>query len=359
MKAAAVLVVVVPLMLLALPGIAGASVAAAILGGGGGGGGGSCVGNGPPITAPGGAVSFRGLASWFGGPHDPSAGTTTASGLPISVPGIAAHPPGVGAIAQENHDRLGGYWLITFPNQRRVVLKQTDLGPSAAGRVVDVTYSALPYTGYTEGNFPTDGIVDATYLGKGPQWSRYAAGEGNQPAPPGAGPPAAGPPGGAPPGCGIVGGGGRQDIVKIAESQVGVHASSGKCQPYGPCEDWCALFTSWVWQKAGVKVPTMPGAAQWTSWGQQMGTWHPNNPQPGDVIEFGGEHVGIVESVAQNGEITIIAGNSGGGDGAVIRHGPTSPSNWQTMGPGPVTGYTSPPGPPAGSPSPPGRIGVR
>jgi CHAP domain len=204
MKAAVVLVIAVPLMLLALPGIAGAAVAGAVLGGGGGSGSGGSTcgsnggGNAPPMPgggslppAPGGAVSFQGKTSWFGGPHDPSAGKSTASGLPVSVPGIAAHPPGVDAGARENYDRLGGYWLITFPNQQRAVIQQTDIGPNAANRVVDVTYSALPYVGYSETDYPTDGTVQAAYLGKGPQYAKYAIGNGNQP-----------PPGGSQPTCG-------------------------------------------------------------------------------------------------------------------------------------------------------------
>jgi CHAP domain-containing protein len=303
-------------------------------------GGGTSGSGGAPVTVPGNATTFQGKVSWFGGPNDPSAGSSTASGLPVSVPGIAAHPPGVSPLAQENHDRLGGYWLIGFPNGKQVVLQQTDIGPSANGRVVDVTYSALPYAGYSESNFPTDSNVTATYLGKGSQYAQYAAGKGGNATPPPNLTQAA-----QPGGCSVApGSGSRADIVRIAESQVGTHADSNECQPYGPCEDWCALFASWVWQKAGVKVPTMPGAAQWSAWGQQQNTWHPTNPQPGDVIEFSGQHVGIVESVAANGDITIIAGNAGPSPGAVIRHASVPPSDWQAMGPAPVTGYTSPPG---------------
>lgn len=188
-------------MLLALPGIAGAAIAGAVVGGGGSGGStcGAGSGGGPaPIPGggslppvPGGAVSFQGTTSWFGGPHDPSAGKTTASGLPVSVPGIAAHPPGVDAVARQNYDRLGGYWLITFPNGRKAVIQQTDIGPNAAGRVVDVTYSVLPYVGYSETDYPTDGIVQAAYLGRGPEYAKYAIGNGKQPPPGGNQPPCA------------------------------------------------------------------------------------------------------------------------------------------------------------------------
>jgi surface antigen len=293
----------------------------------------------PPVSVPGNATTFQGTMSWFGGPNDPSAGSSTASGLPVSVPGIAAHPPGISPSAKENYDRLGGYWLITFPNNRKVVLQQTDIGPSAGGRVVDVTYSALRYAGYSESTFPTDGTVQASYLGKGARYAQYAAGHGNQTLPPDLS--QAGQTGA----CSVAGGSGtRADIVRIAQSQVGTKASPAQCQPYSKnCEPWCADFATWVWQKAGISVPSMPGAPEWRTYGQSHGTWHTSNPQPGDVVEFSDLHVGIVESVSSNGDITIIAGNSGGHPGAVLRHGPASPSNWQSMGPGPITGYTSPP----------------
>ena len=27
------------------------------------------------------------------------------------------------------------------------------------------------------------------------------------------------------------------------------------CNPYGPCEEWCALFATWVWEQAGIPIP--------------------------------------------------------------------------------------------------------
>jgi murein DD-endopeptidase MepM/ murein hydrolase activator NlpD len=98
-----------------------------------------------------------GKVSWFGGPHDPSSGPTTASGASVREPGIAVY----------NRSTLGGYWKVTAPNGRTAVLRQTDLGPAPfTGRKVDVTYSALGQLGYNEGNFPTDSVVKASYLGK-------------------------------------------------------------------------------------------------------------------------------------------------------------------------------------------------
>lgn len=101
--------------------------------------------------------TVSGKISWFGGPNDPSAGGTPASGVPITTPGIATY----------NRATLGGYFLVTAPNGRRAVLRQTDLGPSpSTGRSIDFTYSSLPLLGYSQGNFPTDAVAHATYLGR-------------------------------------------------------------------------------------------------------------------------------------------------------------------------------------------------
>lgn len=127
-----------------------------------------------PIN-PGHTVS--GKISWFGGPSDPSAGGTPASGIPISTPGIATY----------NRATLGGYFLVTAPNGRRAVLRQTDLGPAPwTGRAIDFTYSSLPLLGYSQGNFPTDAVAHATYLGKTVPGQYRSLLKGGGPAPKGA-----------------------------------------------------------------------------------------------------------------------------------------------------------------------------
>lgn len=104
-------------------------------------------------------ATLTGKVSWFGGPGDPSSGPTTASGKPVSAGGIAVY----------NRETLGGWWAVTFPNGRTVTLQQNDIGPAPwTGRVVDVDYASLGAAGYTQGNFPTNSTVKATYLGKDP-----------------------------------------------------------------------------------------------------------------------------------------------------------------------------------------------
>ena len=56
-------------------------------------------------------------------------------------------------------------------------------------------------------------------------------------------------------------------------------------------------------------------AAVW-DWAQRTGRAQPANaspptpPQPGDLIVWGGQHIGIVESVDADGKIHTIEGNS-------------------------------------------------
>ena len=114
------------------------------------------LGQGQYFSLSGPGEKLNGKVSWFGGPHDSQDSGTTASGIPESVPGIAVY----------NQSTLRGYWLVEFPNGKKLVLQQTDIGPAPwTGRKVDVTYSALPKAGYSEGNFPTDSTVHARFLG--------------------------------------------------------------------------------------------------------------------------------------------------------------------------------------------------
>ena len=119
-------------------------------------------------------------------------------------------------------------------------------------------------------------------------------------------------------------------IVAIAESQLGQTE-----QPPGsnespaiaqyrsatagaiPGEPWCAYFASWVARQAGEPIGEQGQGAgavsEVWSWAQSTGRAIPNGPgvvpQPGDLIVFGDEHVGIVRDVLPNGQIQTIEGN--------------------------------------------------
>jgi hypothetical protein len=125
-------------------------------------------------------------------------------------------------------------------------------------------------------------------------------------------------------------GSGNQAIVQTAEGQVGQIE-----QPFGsndgpaitmyrtavagaePGEPWCAQFASWVAKQAGIPLGDegqgFSAVSQIWSWAQQTGRAIPNGPgvvpQPGDLIVFGDEHVGIVTGVQANGDIDTVEGN--------------------------------------------------
>lgn len=167
------------------------------------------------------------------------------------------------------------------------------------------------------------------------------------------------------------------EIVRIAESQLGRAESpiGSNCNPYGPCVEWCSLFVAWVWERAGVplKGGTAPFAYSGTiyEWardheeGVLPGPAAPGDPPflspqpngarvlpptatpaPGDAVLYGSgptesDHIGIVERVFPDGEITTIDGNFGN---RVARSGPFLPSEAVRWGmPAPIFGYAHPP----------------
>jgi len=102
---------------------------------------------------------------------------------------------------------------------------------------------------------------------------------------------------------------GSNDSPRIAEYRTAT-AGSG----VGP---WCAYFTSWVAQQAGAPIGEagqgFGAVASVAAWGQRTGRYFEagsQTPQPGDLIIWGGRHIGIVESVGVDGSINTIEGNS-------------------------------------------------
>jgi hypothetical protein len=103
---------------------------------------------------------------------------------------------------------------------------------------------------------------------------------------------------------------GSNDSPRIAQYRQAT-AGSG----VGP---WCAYFASWAARQAGVPLGDQGQGFGSVSavygWAQQTGRAIPAgpnaHPQPGDLIVWGGEHIGIVQSVDANGSIHTIEGNS-------------------------------------------------
>jgi hypothetical protein len=119
-----------------------------------------------------------------------------------------------------------------------------------------------------------------------------------------------------------------EQVLDRARSQLGVHenpAGSNRvlyCDWYGVVGPWCAMFVSWCTFQAGLPLPastakgfayTPAGAA----WFRRHGAWS-ERPAPGHVVffDFPGDdvhrisHVGLVESVAADGTVLTIEGNT-------------------------------------------------
>lgn len=80
---------------------------------------------------------------------------------------------------------------------------------------------------------------------------------------------------------------------------------------------WCADFASWCAAQAGAPLGDngegfQSVSALW-SWAESSGRAVPaasGTPEAGDLIVWGGEHVGLIESVDPDGTIHTIEGNS-------------------------------------------------
>jgi hypothetical protein len=113
-------------------------------------------------------------------------------------------------------------------------------------------------------------------------------------------------------------------ITTVAESQVGPDTSNARgafCNPYGPCEAWCALFVTWVWEHAGIPVPSIAFTGNIYAWAAAHGRILPGTalPAPGDAILFGtgpgstatSVHTGIVVQVWPDGAVVTVEGDAG------------------------------------------------
>ena len=107
------------------------------------------------------------------------------------------------------------------------------------------------------------------------------------------------------------------------------------CNPYGPCEQWCALFVTWVWAHAGVPIPSIPFTGNIYAWAAAHGRILPFNvlPAPGDAVLFGtgpgstatSVHTGLVVEVWPDDAVVTVEGDAGpapSGQLATIINGP-------------------------------------
>jgi len=111
-------------------------------------------------------------------------------------------------------------------------------------------------------------------------------------------------------------------IVTTARAQLGYREHGDNCTKYGPCEEWCSLFATWVWRTSGSDIPKYPFTGSVYRWGQRNPLSYDKNhlsrARYGDVLLFGtgpadtttSTHIGVVESVSGDGKyVTLIEGN--------------------------------------------------
>ena len=140
----------------------------------------------------------------------------------------------------------------------------------------------------------------------------------------------------------------RHRVLSLAEQEIGYHDYGDWCTKFGPCEAWCSLFVTWVWERAGVPVPSLAFTGYLYDWAS---AWtyvrSPRDvPELGDVVLFGtgpesvytSLHTGIVEGVYP-GYLVTIEGDSL----HAVRRYVVPLRNPQRVGePGPIYAYASP-----------------
>ena len=127
------------------------------------------------------------------------------------------------------------------------------------------------------------------------------------------------------------------------------------CNPYGPCEEWCALFATWAWQQGGWRIPSYAFTGYIFDWAAATGACCRRRPSPvpGDAVLFGtgpastatSVHVGIVAQVWPDGAIVTIEGDAGPGASgslAVVINGPFLPSDSLVYNGFPVYAFAQP-----------------
>jgi len=140
----------------------------------------------------------------------------------------------------------------------------------------------------------------------------------------------------------------RGRIVARAASQLGYRDHGSYCSKYGPCEEWCSLFTTWVWRGAGIPIGSFAFTGSVYYWATaNTYVLRPGAaPRPGDTVLFGtgpgsvgtSLHIGIVESVYP-GYLVTIEGDSRHG----VRRFVVPIRHPQAVGePGGIYAYASP-----------------
>jgi hypothetical protein len=147
-------------------------------------------------------------------------------------------------------------------------------------------------------------------------------------------------------------------IATIAASQIEADplaAQGAYCNPYGPCEAWCSLFATWVWEQAGIPIPRYAFTGDMWYWSATYGLDLPPwaSPDVGDAVLYGtgpqnvvtSVHVALVVESWPDGGLITVGGDSGPGrDGALSTNidGPFLPSHAADYGGMPIYGFSQP-----------------
>ncbi len=148
-------------------------------------------------------------------------------------------------------------------------------------------------------------------------------------------------------------------LVADAAGQVGgdpLEDAGNFCNPYGPCEPWCALFATSVWEDEGIPIPRYAFTGDIDVWAQQhTSEFTPGDATvlPGDAILYGtgpsstatSFHVGIVAQVWPDGAVITVEGDAGpapNGQMGVIVNGPFLPQDSPAYNDMPVYAFATP-----------------
>ncbi|HET9689991.1 MAG TPA: CHAP domain-containing protein [Acidimicrobiales bacterium] len=147
-------------------------------------------------------------------------------------------------------------------------------------------------------------------------------------------------------------GGGDRAVVAAVAGAVEGNPDTGQgsfCNPYGPCEPWCALFATWAWQQAGIPVPRYPFTGSIDGWAAANTALAPATAtaQPGDLLLYGtgpqdastSVHTGVVAQVWPDGAVVTVEGDAGPGPYGhynVVINGPFLPTDSATYNGFPV-----------------------
>lgn len=116
-------------------------------------------------------------------------------------------------------------------------------------------------------------------------------------------------------------------IIEVALAEVGTIEKGENLTKYGAFTKadglpWCGSFVNWVFDQAGVKLPSMVSTALGAHKMKELGRWIESKPQVGDLcfMDFPHDgvdrisHIGIVAKVGTKTVLTIEGNTSGDGD---------------------------------------------